>query len=875
MMNESLRIFQDITSPNFKMRNRPDRVRIFNDFANCFGWHPSDYLEPEYGISQNTNGHLLVEHGLEHTAVITFMTQPLTNYTAPFYETKAMLEISYNNLVDWHLTVHQSQVCKYFNRTDPPWCDSKSLIPTNLNELSASRFHSTIEGHPLSNFPALDTVLVNTVDYWKKFLYDEITCQKKNEALSALFNAIMFVRAVEDHYLLTHKQQPVTLIERWRRSASNQQSLRKELLNSLRSYRAGRGASELLNLNLLEPFERLETSTIENLIKDFYNIKDTPYKYNFALMSRHALSRIYEKYVSLLRQDEVLRRTQKTLFPVNLPEAEFNKAAGTIYTPQFIPRFFCRFIEDRLSPRAFRNLKIADPACGSGIFLRAFLERKIAREDLSTKDIEDCFNGILGLDIDENACQASKLSLALLHLMRTHKLPSASKLKIIAEEAIGFHQAHTETHQAFGAVVCNPPFVRLELQNSALQDHIRNFLSDIVQGRPDLYLAFLRLAMKTIRPKGFLAFVLPQSFFIGESPKGLRKELREQFWIRCIIDLSAIQVFDVSSYVVLLIAQKKPSDIKTAPACRVGLCQDFVGNALQDCLDNKTVRNPYYSVFDVDQEYFGDDPWILLGPEEVRLERKLQAMRKVGDFLIAHEGLITGHDSVYIMPTDKVPSQEHELYAPFLPDRQIEQYTVPRKPTKYVYYPYREGKRIPKKELQRAQGTWAYLTKHHPHLNKSAATTWPYLVRPRAKELLLPKIISPYLILSPRFALDIRGKYAISRGPFLIPSAKDSDLELLMFFTAVLNSSVVHWYLGIHAHRFSRGYVVLDLAYVRKIPVPDPSRISPSHFNEIVRLVEKRIKTRNMSLDAKINKCVLNLYNLTSADLKLMGIEED
>jgi len=264
-----------------------------------------------------------------------------------------------------------------------------------------------------------------------------------------------------------------------------------------------------------------------------------------------------------------------------------------------------------------------------------------------------------------------------------------------------------------------------------------------------------------------------------------------------------------------------------------------------------------------------------LGPEEVSLERRLQAFPRVEDFLTVREGLITGDDKVFILPTDKVPSHEHELYAPFLPDREIDRYTVPSKPKKYVYYPYRLGKRMPERDIRKATKTWAYLKKYRPKLGKSASKTWPYLVRGRERELLQPKIISPHLVLSPRFALDIKGIYTVSHAPFLIPSEKDSDLEILKFFTAVLNSSVVHWYLGSHAYRFSRGYVMLDPAYIRKIPVPDPSKTPPSNFNKIVRLIDKRIKSGDISLDALIDKLVLDAYNLSSADRRLVSMEGD
>jgi len=871
MVNEAGRILQDITGSAFKARKHQDQVRIFNDFAHHFGWRPSDYLEAEYGLGKKTNGHLIVEHGLEHAAVITFMVQPVRSSELPAEEARMLLSISYNNLVDLHLTVDQHCVCKYSNRVAPPKPEFLTISSPDFAVLSAEHFQPALEPARVGNLPALDTVLIETIDYWKRFLHDEISCRNKNESISALFNAIIFVRAVEDHYRFTHSNSCLSLLDRWDRAAA-QKDVPSVILEALRAYRAGRGASSLLTLDRLKPFAKLDISTIRSLFADFYRVRRTPYEYNFALMSRHALSRIYEKYVALLRQEKTSRNKERTLFPIDLPEAERNKAAGAIYTPQFIPRFFCRFIEDRVPPLTFRELQVSDPACGSGIFLRTFLESKIERSDLTTEDISKCFDGILGLDVDENACQACKLSLALLHLMRTNTLPM--RPNILAKEAIGFYEGHGSMAQAFGAVVGNPPFVRLELQSTELQSRVRRFLSGVRGGRPDLYLAILRVAMRMVKPNGFLGFVLPHSFLVNTGPKGMRKELRDQFWLRCVVDLSAIRVFeDFSAYIVLIIAQKKSDSSEAAPACRVVRCQDFVGRALQDCLDNKATQTPYYSVFDVGQDYFGDQPWVLLGPEEAMFERRLRAMSKVSDFLAVHEGLITGCDKVHILSYEETPTEERHLYAPFLSDREIERYTVPKTTGKMAYYPYRNGERIAERDLQRAKKTWSYLIEHKNDLPKSAAKTWPYILRAREKELLQPKIVSPHLVLSPRFALDTNGKYAVSRGPFLVPRAREIDLEMLKFFTAVLNSSVVHWYLGTHAYRFSRGYVKLDPAYLRGVPVPDPLKLHLAHLKKITRLVDDRIRTKKTDIDVEIDELVLQAYGLTSAERALIGAE--
>ena len=43
--------------------------RTFRDFSRLLGWEPSDRYEPDADLVNITNGHLIVEHGLEQSAV--------------------------------------------------------------------------------------------------------------------------------------------------------------------------------------------------------------------------------------------------------------------------------------------------------------------------------------------------------------------------------------------------------------------------------------------------------------------------------------------------------------------------------------------------------------------------------------------------------------------------------------------------------------------------------------------------------------------------------------------------------------------------------------------------------------------------------------
>ncbi len=59
-----------LTEPSLPASQRRPALRAF---AAAHGWLPSDELEEYPGLEAIANGHLVVEHGLANTAVITFL----------------------------------------------------------------------------------------------------------------------------------------------------------------------------------------------------------------------------------------------------------------------------------------------------------------------------------------------------------------------------------------------------------------------------------------------------------------------------------------------------------------------------------------------------------------------------------------------------------------------------------------------------------------------------------------------------------------------------------------------------------------------------------------------------------------------------------
>jgi hypothetical protein len=138
--------------------------------------------------------------------------------------------------------------------------------------------------------------------------------------------------------------------------------------------------------------------------------------------------------------------------------------------------------------------------------------------------------------------------------------------------------------------------------------------------------------------------------------------------------------------------------------------------------------------------------------------------------------------------------------------------------------------------------------------------------------MLRPKIITPHLVLFSKFSLDYKGKYGISRSPLMYLKSPREGIELLYYFLAIMNSSVIYWQLATLSHRYSRGYFMLEPKTLKKLRVPDPAVVSPSTMRELQDLVKQQITKPDPTIDSKIDKIVAGLYRLSDKECSEIGM---
>ncbi|MFA5783065.1 MAG: N-6 DNA methylase, partial [Bacteroidales bacterium] len=176
---------------------------------------------------------------------------------------------------------------------------------------------------------------------------------------------------------------------------------------------------------------KIDNKVIKNIINDLYH----PSPYAFDVMPVEILGTAYEQFLG-----KVIRITPAHHAKIE-EKPEVRKAGGVYYTPQYIVDYIVKNTVGKLvdgkTPKQVSDIKIVDPACGSGSFLLGAYQylldfhknyysnngkpSKGRKTDLLTPDgnlataekKRILLNNIYGVDIDVNAVEVTKLSLLL------------------------------------------------------------------------------------------------------------------------------------------------------------------------------------------------------------------------------------------------------------------------------------------------------------------------------------------------------------------------------------------------------------------------------------------------------------------------------
>ncbi|MDI9336922.1 MAG: N-6 DNA methylase [Alphaproteobacteria bacterium] len=272
----------------------------------------------------------------------------------------------------------------------------------------------------------VDKEFLNSLDYWRNLLAETISKENKHLSVEELnfvvqqtLDRIIFLRICEDRNI-----EPYGKLKDCVNYGDFYQNILVEFQQADEKYNSG-----LFNFlqDTLSCKINIHNKTIKTIIHELY-YPECPYE--FSVLSVEVLGWAYEQF---LGKTITVNNKGKAIIEF---KPEVRKAGGVYYTPQYIVDYMVmntigKQCENK-TPLELADLKIVDPACGSGSFLLGayqyllnwhknfYLQNPKKNNPLTPEGHltthekkKILLNNIYGVDIDTNAVEITKLSLLL------------------------------------------------------------------------------------------------------------------------------------------------------------------------------------------------------------------------------------------------------------------------------------------------------------------------------------------------------------------------------------------------------------------------------------------------------------------------------
>lgn len=287
----------------------------------------------------------------------------------------------------------------------------------------------------------VDQDILDLIDGWRSLLAEDIARSNDidiynlNSAVQKIIDRIIFLRIAEDKQIEEYGRLRAAC-EKKKDGTTVYKRLNQIFDDADRIYNAGLFASDNLLDNLI-----INDKTLSDIILHLY-YPECPYA--FSVLPVEILGSIYEKFLGKVIK---FNRKTKNGHSIEIEEKpEVQKAGGVYYTPSYIVKYIVQNtignIIKHKTVEQVSELRIIDPACGSGSFLvgayqflldwhldwyfdeknkvKAIKENLIYFDELSKRyklSIDEkqriLLNNIYGVDIDPQAVEVTKLSLFL------------------------------------------------------------------------------------------------------------------------------------------------------------------------------------------------------------------------------------------------------------------------------------------------------------------------------------------------------------------------------------------------------------------------------------------------------------------------------
>lgn len=525
-----------------------------------------------------------------------------------------------------------------------------------------------------------------------------------------------------------------------------------------------------------------------------------------------------------------------------------------------------------------QNIKVLDPACGSGAFLVKVFDYLLKENErvghilggnlLSQSDFVKSIlqNNIFGVDLNSESVEITKLSLWLKTAQKGKKLTTLdNNIKcgnsLIDDEAVAGSKAFDWSKEfkdvmkngGFDVVVGNPPYVRQELltpYKPYLASKYKCFA-----GTTDLFAYFYELGLNVLKKDGLMSFISNTFAKTTGAGEVLRKYLQENSQFEQVVDFGTLQIFEGATTYPIIVVLRKDAPAKTFKYLGVK-SEDLV--SLPASFLNRAIE--------VSQADLKPESWVFQDGETEKLREKISQHKTViSQYGKCYYGIKTGFNEAFIIDDEtknKLIGEDPksaELIKPFWEGKDINRWSSDVG-GKYLIFT-RRGTEIQNypailRHLEQYKSQLTPKTSNDDSAGRKPGTYAWYEIQDVVdyyKFFETTKVTWPNLQARGKFCWDDSGKY-INAPAVILPT---NDKALL----GVLNSSLVWFYLtGICVAR-SGGYLEIKPQYFSQIPVPS---IPEDVRSDLVMLVDV-----NINATKEVQEKMLRFKKLVMAEFKI------
>ena len=214
------------------------------------------------------------------------------------------------------------------------------------------------------------------------------------------------------------------------------------------------------------------------------------------------------------------------------PIEGYNKLRGGYYTPKKIAEFIATWAIRT------KNDEILEPSCGDGSFISAIADRlhEMGASDQSIK------HNVTGVELDK--VEASKAS--------------QYGPNVVQSDFFTYYQKCIDGEKEFDVIVGNPPFIRY--QN--FEEEYRKVAFELMTKHGfqpnrlmNIWLPFLVLACKALKPDGRVGMVIPAELFQVDYAAEARLFLSNYFESLTLVTFKKLVFDDIQQEVILLLGE--------------------------------------------------------------------------------------------------------------------------------------------------------------------------------------------------------------------------------------------------------------------------------------------------------------------------------